>query len=129
MKIIGCDFNPGYQQIAVLDLATGETEEKALSHERKEEVRAFYGTGHCAGVHADHGAGRAGYSKLPQHTLEVQEEDWRLPLFIVREIKESLLDVTECLVHLHREELEIGVAMASIEAMAAKVHIHFGTRR
>src|ERR1700683_1010592 len=42
MKIIGCDFHPGYQQIAVLDLATGETEEKALSHERKEEVRAFY---------------------------------------------------------------------------------------
>ncbi len=42
MKIIGCDFHPGYQQTAVLDLATGETEEKALSHERKEEVRAFY---------------------------------------------------------------------------------------
>jgi hypothetical protein len=32
MKIIGCDFHPGYQQIAVLDLATGETEEKTLSH-------------------------------------------------------------------------------------------------
>ena len=29
MKIIGCDFHPSYQQIAVLDLATGETEEKA----------------------------------------------------------------------------------------------------
>ena len=24
MKIIGCDFHRGYQQIAVLDLATGE---------------------------------------------------------------------------------------------------------
>ena len=24
MKIIGCDFHPGYQQIALLDLATGE---------------------------------------------------------------------------------------------------------
>jgi transposase len=42
MKIIGCDFHPGYQQIAVLDEATGEMVEKALSHERKEEVRAFY---------------------------------------------------------------------------------------
>jgi len=42
MKIIGCDFHPGYQQIAVLDLATGEIVEKALSHERKEEVRTFY---------------------------------------------------------------------------------------
>ena len=42
MKIIGCDFHPSYQQIAVLDQGTGEMEEKALSHQRKEEVRAFY---------------------------------------------------------------------------------------
>ncbi|HEY2821359.1 MAG TPA: IS110 family transposase [Candidatus Acidoferrum sp.] len=42
MKIIGCDFHPGYQQIAMRDQVTGETLEKALSHERKEEVRAFY---------------------------------------------------------------------------------------
>ena len=42
MKIIGCDFHPSYQQIAMLDLATGEMVEKALSHERKEEVRTFY---------------------------------------------------------------------------------------
>jgi hypothetical protein len=42
IKIIGCDFHPGYQQIAVLDLATGEIVEKALSHERKKEVGTFY---------------------------------------------------------------------------------------
>jgi len=42
MKIIGCDFHPIYQQIVVWDQATGEVVEKALSHERKEEVRAFY---------------------------------------------------------------------------------------
>jgi transposase len=42
MKIIGCDFHPGYQQIVLLDTETGEVIEKALSHERKEEVRAFY---------------------------------------------------------------------------------------
>jgi hypothetical protein len=42
MKIIGCDFHPGYQQIAMWDQATGEVLERALSHERKEEVRAFY---------------------------------------------------------------------------------------
>ena len=42
MKIIGCDFHPSYQQIALLDSVTGEMVEKALSHERKEEVRAFY---------------------------------------------------------------------------------------
>jgi len=42
MKIIGCDFHPGYQQIAMLDEETGEVREKALSHEKIEEVRAFY---------------------------------------------------------------------------------------
>jgi transposase len=42
MKIIGCDFHPSYQQIVVWDQDTGEVAEKALSHERKEEVRAFY---------------------------------------------------------------------------------------
>lgn len=42
MKIIGCDFHPGYQQIAMLDKETGELTEKRLSHERKEEVREFY---------------------------------------------------------------------------------------
>ena len=31
MKIIGCDFHRGYQQIAVLDLATGEMVEGAES--------------------------------------------------------------------------------------------------
>lgn len=42
MKIIGCDFHPSYQQIAVWDKATGEVQDRALRHERKEEVRAFY---------------------------------------------------------------------------------------
>jgi len=41
MKIIGCDFHPSYQQIVMWDKATGEMLERALSHERKEEVRAF----------------------------------------------------------------------------------------
>src|SRR2546430_2720902 len=41
MKIIGCDFHPGYQQIEMWDKGTGEVLEKALSHARKEEVRAF----------------------------------------------------------------------------------------
>ena len=42
MKIIGCDFHPGYQQIAMLDQETGELVEKTLSHESIEEVRRIY---------------------------------------------------------------------------------------
>jgi len=40
--IIGCDFHPSYQQIAMLDTQTGEVVEKSLGHENKEEVKNFY---------------------------------------------------------------------------------------
>ena len=32
MKIVGCDFHPSYQQIAILDTETEEVEEKKLMH-------------------------------------------------------------------------------------------------
>lgn len=32
MIIIGCDFHPGFQQIAVLDMESGECEERKLMH-------------------------------------------------------------------------------------------------
>jgi transposase len=40
MMIIGCDFHPGFQQIAYLDQETGEYGERRLSH--REEAVAFY---------------------------------------------------------------------------------------
>ena len=41
MKIIGCDFHPSCQQIAMLDLETGEQQELTLEHERG-QAREFY---------------------------------------------------------------------------------------
>ena len=41
MKIIGCDFHTRYQQIAMLDDATGELSERRLEHENG-EAHAFY---------------------------------------------------------------------------------------
>jgi transposase len=41
MKIIGCDFHPSCQQIAMLDLETGEHKELTLEHERG-QARQFY---------------------------------------------------------------------------------------
>jgi len=32
MKIVGCDFHPSYQQVAILDTETGEVQEKKLIH-------------------------------------------------------------------------------------------------
>jgi len=39
MKIIGCDFHPSFQQIAMVDLQTGEYTERRLT---PEEARPFY---------------------------------------------------------------------------------------
>ena len=40
MMIIGCDFHPRLQQIAFVDLETGECGERRLSH--PEEAERFY---------------------------------------------------------------------------------------
>ncbi len=40
MLIIGCDFHPGFQQVAIFDKRTGEVEEKRLQH--REEAEQFY---------------------------------------------------------------------------------------
>src|SRR5208282_3574182 len=43
MIIIGCDFHPRYQQIAMMDTATGALVELRLEHENG-EAQAFYRT-------------------------------------------------------------------------------------
>ena len=35
MMIIGCDYHPGFQQIAFVDTETGELQERRLEHRRK----------------------------------------------------------------------------------------------
>jgi transposase len=40
MLIIGCDFHPGFQQVAIFDNLTGEYREKRLQH--REEAEQFY---------------------------------------------------------------------------------------
>ncbi len=40
MMIIGCDYHPGFQQIAFVDSETGELNERRLGH--REEAEQFY---------------------------------------------------------------------------------------
>ena len=40
MLIIGCDYHPGFQQVAIFDNRTGEIEEKRLGH--REEAERYY---------------------------------------------------------------------------------------
>ena len=41
MRIVGCDFHPSYQQVAVLDTESSEVEERSLTHANGEAER-FY---------------------------------------------------------------------------------------
>src|SRR5437667_11250227 len=41
MKIIGCDFHPSSQQIAMVDTETGEVTERRLSHADGEAKRVY----------------------------------------------------------------------------------------
>ncbi len=40
LLIIGCDFHPGFQQVAIFDNRTGEVQEKRLQH--RAEAEEFY---------------------------------------------------------------------------------------
>ena len=72
MKIVGCDLHTCYQQVAMLDQATGELVERRLEHEsgqlfRADSARALFGTTTAAGLdlparqpHAAHVAGGSG---------------------------------------------------------------------
>src|SRR5260370_25413246 len=40
MIIIGCDYHPGFEQIAFVDTETGELQERRLQH--REEAEKFY---------------------------------------------------------------------------------------
>lgn len=54
MLIIGCDFHPGFQQIAIFDNRTGEMEEKRLQHRAEAEqfYRSLAGQGVLVGMEA-----------------------------------------------------------------------------
>jgi hypothetical protein len=42
MLITGCDYHPGFEQIALVDTETGECGERRLTH--REEAEQFYRT-------------------------------------------------------------------------------------
>ena len=46
MLIIGCDYHPGFQQIALVDTETGEADERRLTHrEEAEQTKGAYRDG------------------------------------------------------------------------------------
>jgi hypothetical protein len=61
MLIIGCDYHPGFQQIAFVDTETGEVSERRLAH--REEAEQFYCKLSEQGLKARVGMEASGHSR------------------------------------------------------------------
>ena len=75
MLIIGCDYHPGFQQIACVDTETGELSERRLAH--PEEAEQFYRELQQRNVAVRLGMESSGHSRWFERLLrELQFELW-----------------------------------------------------
>src|ERR1700680_418442 len=75
MRIIGCDYHPGFQQIAFVDSETGECGERQLQH--CEEAEKFYRELAAQGVKVRVGMEASGHARWFERLLsELQIELW-----------------------------------------------------
>jgi transposase len=75
MLIIGCDYHPGFQQIAFVDTDTGECGERRLAH--REEAEPFYRELKQQGMQVRVGMEASGHARWFERWLsELQFELW-----------------------------------------------------
>ena len=75
MMIIGCDYHPGFQQIAFVDTESGELQERRLEH--REEAEKFYRDLGAQGVKVRVGMEASGHARWFERLLaELQLELW-----------------------------------------------------
>ena len=75
MIIIGCDYHPGFQQMAFVNTDTGELEERRLQH--REEAEKFYRDLAAQGVKVRVGMEASGHARWFERLLaELQFELW-----------------------------------------------------
>lgn len=75
MIIIGCDYHPGFQQIAFVDTETGEVQERRLEH--REEAEKFYRDLRVPGAAVRVGMEASGHARWFERLLaELQFELW-----------------------------------------------------
>src|ERR1700675_1556228 len=75
MIIIGCDYHPGFQQIAFVDTDTGEFQERRLQH--REEAGKFYRDLAAQGTKVRVGMEASGHARWFERLLsELQFELW-----------------------------------------------------
>ena len=76
MTIIGCDYHPGFQQIAFVDTETGEFQEQRLAH--PEEAEKFYRALAAQGRKVRVGMEASGHARWFERLLaELNIELWR----------------------------------------------------
>ncbi len=75
MLIIGCDYHPGFQQIAFVDTETGEVSERRLTH--REEAELFYRNLKDRGLTVRVGMEASGHARWFERLLiDLQFELW-----------------------------------------------------
>ena len=75
MIIIGCDYHPGFQQIAFVDTDTGEVQERRLEH--RDEAEKFYRDLSVQGASVRVGMEASGHARWFERLLsELQFELW-----------------------------------------------------
>ena len=75
MIIIGCDYHPGFQQIAFVDTETGECGERRLEH--REEAEKFYRDLGAQGAAVRLGMEASGHARWFERLLgELRFELW-----------------------------------------------------
>src|SRR5882724_2383558 len=128
MLIIGCDFHPSFQQIAIFDNRTGEEVEKRLQH--REEAEEFYRS--LAGEAVRVGMEACGhYPWFEQLLEELGMELWlgdaaKVRASVVRKQKTDRRDA-EHLMHLLMEDRFPRIWVPSLEVRDARqllVHRH-----
>ena len=67
MRIIGCDYHPGFQQIAFVDTETGELREQRLQH--PEDAERFYRDLAAQGVKVRVGMEASGHARWFERLL------------------------------------------------------------
>jgi transposase len=128
MLIIGCDFHPGFQQVAIFDNRTGEMQEKRLQH--RAEAEQFYGG--LAGQEVRVGMEACGHYPWFERLLqELKMELWlgdaaRVRAAVVRKQKTDRRDA-EHLMHLLIEDRFPKIWVPSLEVRDVRqllVHRH-----
>src|SRR5438045_3646313 len=105
MLIIGCDFHPGVQQVAIFDNETGEYQEKRLSH-REEAEQCYRALGGQSGRVGMEGGGH--YPWFERLLAELGFELWlgdaaKIRAMVVRKQKTDRRDAEHLQVLLREE--------------------------